>query len=300
MTVRVIAIVIAVLLQLSTLSLDAQITPQALTNPSPQTKLRLTKALDEYRAKGDLAGESSTLLQLGIVEASLGNLDEARSGLVEAAEKMRSQNDLLGAWMAHLLLCQVEAGSGRVGEAIRHAEKAVALLDEVKASTAPINLKTLTAFSSPVGFSPQMLKDLDGPTASVMKPILLQSSLEPLTHDMYGNVLALGGKFEKAEKELQAAAAGSAFSRGLYDFSIEGHFGDLRFLQKNYDEARAHYMKALNASPKMAMFAAVSPQIKAGIYERLARLETITNHPEEAKRWSEKAQELGRNRPESR
>jgi hypothetical protein len=85
----------------------------------------------------------------------------------------------------------------------------------------------------------------------------------------------------------------------MYDFTIEAHFGDLRFRQKRYDEARAHYKKALDASSKVPQTAMSDQLIKAGIYERLVRLETITGHPGEAKRWSEKARNLGNSRTQN-
>jgi tetratricopeptide (TPR) repeat protein len=123
-----------------------------------------------------------------------------------------------------------------------------------------------------------------------------------MTHDLYGSVLTQAGRLDKAEAELKAAVAGSIYAQGMYDFTIESHFGDLRFRQQRYDEARTHYVKALNASSTAAMLPmrGQQQQIQASIYDRLVRLETITSHPEEAKRWSEKARELGTKRPESR
>ena len=297
MTGRRIAIAAAVLLHFFARSLEAQIT---LAQPTAQTRQQLTKALQEYRESKDLHGEAVTLLQLGIAEAGLGNVDGARSSLADAVRKMRAQNDALGAWLALNFLSQVEIALGRPAEAIAHIEKALTVINEAKASTAPLSFKTFMAFGSASGFPPQMFQMLEGPNAAMMKPMMLQYFLEPVTHDLYGSVLTQAGQLDKAEAELKAAAAGSTYSQGLYDFSIEGHWGDLRVRQKRYDEARAHYMKALNASSKMAVIPTADQHIKADIYDRLARLETITGHPEEAKRWSEKAQEFGKKRAESR
>ena len=127
---------------------------------------------------------------------------------------------------------------------------------------------------------------------------VIQYPLGPLTHDLYGSALTQAGQLEKAEEELNAAVKGAVMSQGMYDFSIESHFGDLRFRQQRYDDARKHYVKALNASSKMSMLPMGSAsQIQAGIYDRLVRLETITGHPEEAKRWAGKARELGKGQP---
>jgi tetratricopeptide (TPR) repeat protein len=296
MTSRHIAIAAAVLLHLYAFSLDAQITQQALIQPTPQTRQQLMKALQEYREKKDRHGEALTLLQLGLVEAGLGNVSGARSNLAEAVGKMRAQNDPLGAWMALIVLSQIEVALARPAEAIPYIERAFAVLNEAKVSTAPFTLKTFLAFGSASEFPPEMLQALDEPGAGEMRSLMIQHSFEPMTHDLYGSVLTQVGHLEKAEAELKAAVAGSVYSQGMYDFSIESHFGDLRFRQQRNDEARTHYMKALTASSKTAMLPmGGEEQIKLGIYDRLARLETSTGHPEEAKHWSEKARELVNN-----
>lgn len=299
MTSRRIAIAAAVLLHLFALSLGAQVTQQTLTPPTAQTRQQLTKTLQEYREKKDVHGEAVTLLQLGMAEAGLGNVDGARSNLAEAARKLRAQNDPMAAWLALLTLSQLEVALGRPSEAIVHIEKAFTVINEAKVSTAPFTFKTLMALGSDSGVAFQM-PQVPEANMQLMKPMMLQYFLEPMTHDLYGSVLTQVGQLEKAEAELKAASAGLILTQGMYDFSIEAHWGDLRFRQQRYDEARTHYMKALNASPMTAVIPMADQQIKAGIYDRLARLETITGHPAEAKRWSEKAQELGRNRTQSR
>ena len=295
-------IAVAALLFLFAFSLHAQIVQQTLIQPTPQARQQLTKALQEYRANKDRQGEALTLLQLGMTEAGLGNLTGARSNLGEAAEKMRAHDDLVGAWMALMVLSQIEVSAGRPAEALPHIQRALTTLNEAKASTAPFSLKTLTAFGSVSGLPPEMSKLLEGPNAAVVKSLLIQYSLEPMTHDFYGSVLTEAGQLEKAEVELKAAAAGAIYAQGMYDFSIESHFGDLRFRQQRYDEARKHYVKALEASSTAATMLPTGggQLLQAGLYDRLIRLETTTGHPEEAKRWSQKARELGRKRSQSR
>jgi hypothetical protein len=46
-----------------------------------------------------------------------------------------------------------------------------------------------------------------------------------------------GRTARKVATELKAAA-GAICSQGMYDFPMESHFGDLRFRQQRYDEAR--------------------------------------------------------------
>ena len=302
MASRRIVIAAAVLLGLFALSLNAQITQQTLIQPTPQTRQQLTKALQEYREKKDRQGEAITLLQLGIAEAGLGNAGGARSNLTEAVGKMRAQNDPMGAWLALLTLAQIEVALARPAEAISHIEKAFTVLKEAKVSTTPFTFKTFMALGSVSGIAPEMLQALNEPGAGKMRALMIEYSFEPMTHDLYGSVLTQVGQLEKAETELKAAVAGSIYSQGIYDFSIEAHFGDLRFRQQRYDDARTHYMKALNASSKTATMLPMGgeEQIKLGIYDRLARLETSTGHPEEAKRWSEKARELVKNARKTR
>jgi len=285
---RRIVIAAALLLHCFAFTLGAQVTQQTLSQPTAQTRQQLTKALQEYRDKKDAHGEALTLLQLGVAEAGLGNVDGARSNILQAVTKMRAQNDAVGAWIALIFVAQIEVALGRAAEAIPHIEKAFAVLNEAKVSPAPLKLETFMAFGAASGFPPQMLQMPDEANAALIKPLMIQYALEPMTHDLYGSVLTQVGQLEKAEAELKAAAAVSAFSQGMYDFSIESHFGDLRFRQQRYDEARTHYMKALNAPSTASILPMADQQIKAGIYERLARLETITGHPKEAKRWSGK------------
>ncbi|HET8775626.1 MAG TPA: tetratricopeptide repeat protein [Thermoanaerobaculia bacterium] len=298
MTTRHVAIAAAVLLHLFALSLDAQLTQQMLIQPTPQARQQLTKTLQEYRAKNDVHGEAITLLQLGMAEAALGNADGARSNLLEAVGKMRSQNDPMGAWLALFAVAQLEVTLGRPAEALPHVEKALALLNETKVSTAPFSLRTMKTLGSASGFS--IPPGLDDSSAGMMKPMLIQYSFEPMTHDLYGSVLTQVGQLDKAEAELKAAAAGSIQSQGMYDFSIESHFGDLRVRQQRYDAARTHYTKALSAVLKLPLPPMADQQIKAGIYDRLARLETIAGRPEEATRWFEKARGLGKSNTEKR
>jgi tetratricopeptide (TPR) repeat protein len=301
MKLRKIVLAVASLF-LFALSTHAQTVQQTLTQPTPQSRQQLTKTLQEYRAKKDRHGEAVTLLQLGMAEAGLGNVAEARSNLAQAIDQMRAQKDLVGTWMALLLLSQIEVAAGRPAEALPHAERALAVLNEAKTSTAPLSFKTLMAFGAGSGLPPEMSQLLEGPNAGAMKTLMIQYSLEPMTHDLYGSVLMDVGQLDKAESELKAAAAGAIYSQGMYDFSIQSHFGDLRFRQQRYDEARTHYVKALNASSTAATLLPVGggQQIQAGIYDRLVRLETATGRPQEAKRWAEKARELGRKQPPGR
>jgi tetratricopeptide (TPR) repeat protein len=291
---RRIAIATTLFLYVFVFSLDAQVPQPTLVQPTPKAREQLTRALQEYRQKKDGRREAVTLLHLGFVEAGLGNESGARSNLIEAIEKMRAQNDFVGTWMGRVLLSQIESATGRHAEAVSRLEKALATLNDAKASNAPMTLDTFLAFGAIAEFPPEMRQMLDDPrTAPMMKSMMIQFNFEPMTQDLYGSALTQVGQLEKAETALKAAAAGSSLAQGMFDFSIESHFGDLRFRQQRYDEARTHYVKALNASAKTGGLLPTGDQpIKAGIYDRLVRLETVTGHPEAARRWSDKAREL--------
>jgi tetratricopeptide (TPR) repeat protein len=295
-------IVTALLLSLFAFSLCAQSPQQTLAQPTPQEKQRLTKELQAYRAKKDRHGEAVTLLQLGVAEIGSGNIEGARTNLAEAVEKMRVQNDLIGAWMALLIRSQIEVAAGKSAAAVSLLEQALTALNDAKTSTGPVSFKTLLVFGGVSGLPAEVKKVLDGPDAGPIKPMMIQYSLEPMTHDLYASALTGNGQLEKAETELKAAVAGAALAQGMYDFSIEMHYGDLRYRQQRYDEARTHYVKALKAAPKAGSIISVGgdQQIQVGIYDRLARLETATGHPEEAKRWAKMAREAGTKQPESR
>lgn len=294
-------IAIALLLSFFALSLHAQTPQHTLIRPTPQARQELTKNLQEYRAKKDGHGEAITLLQLGLTEAGLGNVGGARTNLAESIEKMRALNDFVGAWFGLIALAQIEAAVGRPAEAIAHIERTLKLMNEEKTSTTPLSMKTFIALGAASGLTPEMAKMIEGSNPAI-KALMIQYTFEPVTHDLYGSLLTQVGQLEKAEAELKAAVAGAIISQGIYDFSIESHYGDLRFRQQRYDEARTHYVEALNAADKAGglLLAGSEQQLKATIYDRLVRLETAAGRPAEAKRWAEKARELGKKQPANR
>ncbi|HET8775624.1 MAG TPA: CHAT domain-containing protein [Thermoanaerobaculia bacterium] len=282
---RRMAIAAALLFQLLGAPLPAQ-------QPA-QTREQLTKALQEYRAKNDLRGEATTLLNLGIAESGLDNADAARSNLTEAARKMSAQNDVVGAWLAFFTLSELEEAAGRTTEAIGHVEKALAVIDEARDSTAPFSLETLfTLWDSGL---PRSALGFYEPWAGWMKPRILDGMLEPLTRDRYGSLLMEIGQLEQAEAELNKAVERLKDSPVEYE-PMDARFGDLRFRQKRYDEARAHYQKGLDASSQTAENPAGDPLTEAWFCDRLARVETITGHPDEAKRWNDRMVEIARSR----
>lgn len=263
----------------------------AIVQRPAQTKEELTRKLETARNTKDAHGEALALLMLGLTELALNNPDGARTNLLESAKKMEAQNDAIGQWMAMVVVAQLEQALGNTEQALASMEKTFAVLNAAMTSTAPFTLKTLLALAAGSGLPPGAL-DMMAESADLMKPMILQYFLEPVTHDLYGSMLTEAGQFEKAEAELNAAAAGSQYFQGMYDFSIAAHFGDLRYKQGRYDEARAQYEKALSGSLQTPMNPLGDQWIRLSIYDRLARLEASTAHLDAAMGWNDKSLEI--------
>lgn len=298
MNSRRIGCVAALLLWLSASPLVAQRPPDmaglaaALSQNPAQVKAQYTQALEEYRKKKDGHGEAVTLMMLGLTELALDNPDGCRTNLQESSKKMEALHDVVGQWMTIIVLAQLDQALGNSQQAVAGMEKAFTVIDKAKTSREPFSLKTLAMLGAASGIPPEMLAMLEQ-SADLIKPVLLQS-LEPVTHDLYGSMLTQAGQLEKAEAELNAAAAGSQQLQGMYDFSIAAHFGDLRFRQKRYDEARAQYKKALSGTAQIPMNPMGDQFLKVGIYDKLALLEAITGNRAEAIRWNDKSLEIVR------
>ena len=271
----------------------ATVSPALINGQAAEAKRQLTKALQEYREKKDVHSEAITLLFLGLTEMALHNVDGARSNLEDAAKTMRAQDDAIGTWIALIVMSQLDQALGRSPQALADLEEAFAVINRAKASNAPFTLKTFLALLPDSALPPGM-KEMLEPNAQMMKPMILEYFLEPITHNLYGSVLTEAGQLEKAEAELNAAVEESKFFQGMYDFSIAAHFGDLRYHQQRYDEARTQYQKALSGSMQSPMNPVGDQWIRVSIYDRLARLETITGHVDEAMKWSDKSLEIAR------
>lgn len=130
--------------------------------------------------------------------------------------------------------------------------------------------------------------------SELLKPMMLQNFLAPISYDLYGSLLTEVGRYVEAEAELNTAVAGSQYFQGMYDFSLAAHFGDLRYRQRRYDEARAHYQKALKGSLQTPMNPLGDPWMRVGLYDRLARLETLTGHIDKATSWNDESLKIAR------
>ncbi|HET8775625.1 MAG TPA: CHAT domain-containing protein [Thermoanaerobaculia bacterium] len=211
-----------------------------------------------------------------------------------AQERDREKKDLRGEAIELLRLGVAEADRGNVDSARKNltdaAKKLSALHNALEAWSAYFALSHVeNAMGRPKEAIAQIEKALavtDG------MPRALQEHTQPITRDLYGSLLTQTGQLERAEEELNRASAGS---KGQYDFTIAAHFGDLRFRQRRYDEARQHYQRAVRE------FAAGSPvllldrqTVLAGVYDRLFQVEIIAGHRERAGHWYAKTMEIAR------
>jgi len=254
-----------------------------------QTKEQLTNTLEESRRKNDLRGEAVALLRLGIAEWELDHADAARADLTEAAGKMSAQNDVVGAWFAFFTLSELEDLSGRRKEAIQYVERALSVINDAKMSTASFSLETL--FTLWDSGQPRGMLELYQYFEDWMKPMVLEGMLEPITRDSYGGLLMDAGQLERAEEELNRAADCLKDSPVPYH-GLEVHLGDLRFRQKRYDEAAAHYRSGLEASSQTPQDPMEDSRTRLEYYNRLALAEASAGHSEEAKQWREKASDV--------
>ena len=273
--------------------------PALMSGQLAAAKVPLTKALEGIRQLKDVHGEGATLILLGMVEIGTNNIDTGRAYIEEAVTKLRAGNDAFGAWMALLVQSQMERALGRFPAAMTSIESALAVLNEAKTSDAPFTLATLVTMAQSSGGGPEVQAQLQilpmlESQGDLLKPMMIGYFAEPITHDMYGSLLTDVGQFGKAEAELNAAAAGAQFFGGMYDFSLAAHFGDLRYRQKRYDEARAQYQKALNGSLQTPLNPLGDHWVRVVIYDRLANIEMIEGRIDEALRWNDKSVEISR------
>jgi tetratricopeptide (TPR) repeat protein len=268
----------------------AAVGPALLNGRGGEAKIELSKALAEFQAAKNPHGEGATLLLLGVAEMSLEQIGPARTYLEKAEATLRGK-DAFGTWMVLLVKAQFEKVTGTSKASLASMEQAITTLSSAKTSKEPLTLETFMIFAS--AFSPEQVQTLSvlESQSEVLGPMLLEYMAEPLTHDLYGSLLIEAGQLDRAEKELDAAAVGAQFSNGALDSPLAAHFGDLRYRQRRYDDARPQYLKALEGSLQSPLSLLGEEAARLAIYDRLTDLEKRTNHLDEALRWNGKSLE---------
>ncbi|HYC58644.1 MAG TPA: CHAT domain-containing protein [Thermoanaerobaculia bacterium] len=249
----------------------------------------LEGALAEYREEKNLTGEAVTLMLMAIAERHRSLDDAARSHLQNALHIVRERKDAIGTWLALLHLAQMERSRGNYGAALNWQDEAQSVIEKAEASDSPLMLATFELMATALG-----LPSMDwsgGPTGAgeYLQAIALEAIVKPLTQNSHAGILIEVGQYDRAEKALSAVLAGPALFSGGYQASVAAHFGELRYRQRRFAEARVHYEKALHGSPRMPLNPLNEQWIKAGIHSRLAELEIAQNHIGEALAWNDKS-----------
>jgi CHAT domain-containing protein/Tfp pilus assembly protein PilF len=249
----------------------------------------LKSALEEFRRAPNAAGEAVALQLMAIAEVNLSNADLARSHFQSALRILRRWNDAIGTWLALVNLAQMERSVGNYGAALTWQDEAQRVIEKAEAQESPLTLTTFNLMASALG-----LPTINGSAAPTgaeeyLQAIVIEAIVKPLTHDGYAGILIEVGQYDRAEKELNAALAGTPVFAGGYEYSVAAHFGELRYRQHRFSEARAYYEKALQGSLRMPLNPLNEQWIKVGIHGRLAELEIAENHIEKALAWNDKS-----------
>lgn len=252
-----------------------------------EARLQLHRAIDDYRNESNPAGEGVGLFLLGAADVAAGRDAEATTNLESGAVKLEQSGDTISAVIALWALAQYQLGMERVDASRRTHERALALLHEAASPKSKFNLDGLRLLAPAVGLNVGGIgMILDNP--KIMKPIML-NMLETMIRDSYAGLLIEVGKLTEAETELARAATIAPIFGGMFDASIEGHYGDLRRRQWRFDEAREHYRAALESVTPMPSIAGRDDWVRVSIFGKLADIESLEGCTDEALAWNDQA-----------
>ncbi len=261
-----------------------------LTDGRPaEALIDLESALKAFRKNANAEGEAVTLSLMAVAELNRSNESLARNHLQSALRILRERNDAFGMWLALVNLAQMERSLGNYGAALTWQDEAQRVIEKAETADAPVTFATFDLMAAALGLPTLNLADAPTGAGDYMQAILMEATVKPLTHDGYAGILIEAGQYDRAEKELNAAlTAPPLFSAG-YESSVAAHFGELRYRQRRFAEARAHYEKALAGSLRMPSNPLNEQWIKIGIHSRLAELAIAENHLDEALVWNGKS-----------
>ncbi|HET8798541.1 MAG TPA: tetratricopeptide repeat protein, partial [Thermoanaerobaculia bacterium] len=246
-------------------------------------------ALEGFRAAADRRGEAVTLILLATVEVNLDNVPVARDHLRNASSMFRERKDIVGIWLALTSLAQLERATGHYGAALASQDEAQRVIETAINADEAVSLEAFNLMASAFGL-PGF--DLTGaPTGAdlYLRAFVLPGVARPLTHHGYAGILIEVGQYERAEKELHAALATAGPFAEHYQYAVAAHFGELRYRQRRFAEARAYYEQAVQGSLRMPLNPLCEQWIKVGIYGRLAELDAAENRIDEAFAWNDRA-----------
>jgi CHAT domain-containing protein len=262
---------------------------ELIVDKPKEAREQIVKARDTFVAQSNPTGEATTLLLLGAVDASLEDIESARTELEQAATQFAALGDPLTAWLSIRSLAELERAQGRIDQSIAMHERGLAFLEKAADPQSKFSLDTLRVLGPVFGLNMDL-----GPIAqypAVVKPILL-SIVNVLARDGYAGALMEAGALEKADEQLAQASAASAGYGGLFDTTIAAHIGDLRQRQWRLEEARDRYLEALNAGAAVRAMSLGDPFVELSILDKLAELELLCGKFDEALVWNDRALKL--------
>jgi CHAT domain-containing protein/Tfp pilus assembly protein PilF len=263
-----------------------------MSGRSAEARKTLVAARAAYAVSGDRANEATAWLLLGVCDTSLKDADTARADLHEAAVRFAATGDEFGGWFTLWTLAELETSEGHFPDAIAAHEHALERLRTAADPKSRFSLDTLKVLAPVFGMPVDSLGPLTG-NPQIAKPILLLFA-GVISHDTYGRVLVESGQLEKADEQLQQAITASGMFGGLFDSTIQAHVGDLRRAQWRLDDARASYLKALEA---VKLFPAVGFReswIEVDMLGRLADLDGLSGKLDDALAWNDRVLKLVR------
>ncbi|MBV8516180.1 MAG: CHAT domain-containing protein [Acidobacteria bacterium] len=271
----------------------ANIGPMIVAGQTAAARDKIIAAQQAYRAQADRPNEAVASLMLAITDMAMNDAPSARLNLEEAITTFDTIGDSFGAWVALWMRASLESHEGRYDAAASAAERALKHLADAAAPDKPFSTTSLQALAAAFGQQANMLSSLGDESTEVFKPILLMFA-EAVTRDAYGSALLECGKLDEAERELTKATTLQQMFGGVLDSSIAQHFGDLRRRQWRFDDARTEYKKALNAVPGLPRIGNLDELTRVHIYGKLAELEVLGGHLDDALAWNDKALEIVR------
>jgi len=266
---------------------------QIMSGHAREARETIVQARDAYVAIGDRANEAAAWFLLSLCDSALKDSELAHADIEHAAPEFAATGDHFGEWLSLWTMAGLETGQGHFADSIVTYERALAALRAAADPASKFSLETLKILGPVFG----MQGDLLAPLASfpdALKPLLLQFA-EAATRDGYAHALIESGQLDKAGEQLEKASAASASFGGIFDGSIAMHTGDLRRIQWRFDDARKSYVKALQDAKATPVPPSLPGQfLEVEILGKLAELEQLSGHLDDALAWNDRALKLVR------
>lgn len=265
----------------------ADLSKLVLNGRPAEAQARLRDLAEEYRKQLEPHNEGLSLMILAIADVALGDIPAGRANLRTASARLASGGDYFTAWIALLWGAGVEIGQGNWEEAVQHHELTLTMLREAHESERPFSLESFRKMAPLFGVNVDLFIQIPLPP-ELMKRLLLKMA-EAITRDSFGSVLIELGQLERAETELERASDLSAMFLGLFDGSIDAHFGELRRRQWRLEEAHRHYVKALTNVGVLPLPNLQLEPMELRVLGQLADIELLSGRLPEALAWNDRA-----------